>query len=211
MKQKFKQLVFIDDSGDPGFKIQKGSSPVFIIALVIFEDQLVAEEVSLSIKKLKRDLKFPDEMEFKFHKSSSKTKVKFLQTISTFDFKIRSIVVKKDRIYSNFLRISKESFFNYIVMQVLKHSKGYINQAKLKFDKRGEKRIRNELRVYLSQELNNRENHIFSDLKFVDSKQNVLIQLADMVAGCIAAKHKNTNTSWHNIIKNRIEDEWVFK
>lgn len=35
-------LVFIDDSGDPGFKIEKGSSSVFVIALVIFDDDLEA-------------------------------------------------------------------------------------------------------------------------------------------------------------------------
>jgi hypothetical protein len=67
MASSIKQLVFIDDSGDPGFKIKKGSSPVFVIALVIFDDHLVAEEVSLAVKKLKRELGFPDDMEFHFH------------------------------------------------------------------------------------------------------------------------------------------------
>ncbi len=31
-------LVFIDESGDTGLKIDKGSSKYFVIALVIFED-----------------------------------------------------------------------------------------------------------------------------------------------------------------------------
>lgn len=211
MKQKSKQLIFIDDSGDPGFKIKKGSSPIFVIALVIFDDVLVAEEVSLAVKKLRRKLKFPDDMEFKYHKSRFDVKTKFLQTIAPHSFRIRAIVVKKDKIYSNFLRTSKESFFNYIVMQVLKHSSKNLNQAKLKFDKRGEKRIRNELRTYLSRELENRRSHIFSDLKFVDSKQNTLIQVADMVASCIAAKHKGKNPELLEIIKRRVESEWEFK
>lgn len=43
-------LIFIDDSGDPGFKLHKGSSNIFIIALVIFDDDLEAEKTSLSIK-----------------------------------------------------------------------------------------------------------------------------------------------------------------
>jgi hypothetical protein len=29
-------LVFIDESGDPGFKLDGGSSPVFVAAMVIF-------------------------------------------------------------------------------------------------------------------------------------------------------------------------------
>lgn len=60
-------LVFIDDSGDPGLGTQ--SSPVFVIALVIFDDNLVAEETALAIKKLRREFRFPDDVEFKFHKS----------------------------------------------------------------------------------------------------------------------------------------------
>lgn len=43
-------LVFIDDSGDPGFKTEKGSSKIFVIAMVIFKDNLEAEKTSLSIK-----------------------------------------------------------------------------------------------------------------------------------------------------------------
>lgn len=36
-------LVFLDDSGDPGFKLDRGSSAFFVIACVIFEDKLDAE------------------------------------------------------------------------------------------------------------------------------------------------------------------------
>ena len=31
-------LVFIDESGDTGRKLEKGSSKFFVVALVIFED-----------------------------------------------------------------------------------------------------------------------------------------------------------------------------
>ena len=210
-KEKTKQLVFIDESGDPGFKVKKGSSPVFVIALVIFDDYLVAEEVALAVKKLRRELGFPDDMEFHYHRSRLEVKRKFLKAVAPHNFRIRAIVVKKNVVYSNFLRTSTESFFNYTVMQVLKHSRKTLNNAKLKFDKRGEKRIRNELRVYLSRELDNKNSHVFSDLKFVDSKQNTLIQVADMVASCIAAYHKGRSSGLYKIIKKRIESNWEFK
>jgi hypothetical protein len=103
------------------------------------------------------------------------------------------------------------SIFNYTVMQVLKHSRKSIQNARLKFDQRGEKRIRNELRAYLSRGLDNKSNHIFSDLKFVDSRQNALIQVADMVASCIASFHKGKNKELYQIIKKRIESDWDFK
>lgn len=206
-------LVFIDDSGDPGFQIQKGSSAVFVIALAIFDDNLEAEKTSLAIKELRRKLKVSDNYEFKFNKSERRFKDAFFNQVIQFKYRVRAIVVKKEIIYSLRLRTYKENFYNYIIMQVLKQSKGYIKNAKLKFDKRGEKAIRDQLRVYLSRELDNKTNNIFSDFKFVDSKQNTLIQLADMVAGSIFAAHARKVNSYLKLLEKagRIEDIWDFK
>jgi len=46
-------LVFIDDSGDPGFKVEKGSSKIFVITMVIFKDNLEAEKTSVAIKEVR--------------------------------------------------------------------------------------------------------------------------------------------------------------
>ena len=89
-------LVFIDDSGDPGFKIEKGSTKCFVISCVIFQDELEAEKTAVAIKQLRRNLKFPDTMEFKFNKSRKKVRIKFLQAINKFNFKIRSLVIEKN-------------------------------------------------------------------------------------------------------------------
>lgn len=205
-------LVFIDDSGDPGFKVEKGSSKVFVIAMVIFKDNLEAERASLAIKDLRRKLKMSDLSEFKFNKSSKKFRQIFIESIKKFDFKIRAIVVDKKDIYSQRLKTHKENFYNYVIMQVIKNSKS-IKNAKLKFDKRGEIEIRNQLRVYLSRELNNKKNNVFSDLKFVDSRQNTLIQLADMVAGSIFSFYTGKDKSYLEELKKskKVEDIWVFR
>lgn len=204
-------LIFIDDSGDPGFKLDKGSSAVFVISLVIFDDNLDAEEAALVLKKLRRKLLGSDKEEFKYHKSRPEIKKAFLEGVAGLNFRVRAIAVKKEKIHNNFLRVNKDSFFNYIVMQVLKHHNGTINHAKMRFDKRGEKKIRNELRVYLSNELDNKNQDVFTQLKFVDSKESILIQLADMIAGCIAAYHKEKDKDLYKIVKRRFQDVWEFQ
>ena len=205
-------LIFIDDSGDPGFRVEKGSSAVFVIALIIFRDTLEAEKTSLAIKELRRKLKVSDFYEFKFNKSNKKFKNAFFNAINSFSFKVRAIVVNKKLIYSPRLRNYKENFYNYIIMQILRNS-DKIKDAKLRFDKRGEKTLRNQLRVYLSRELDNRNKKIFKDLKFVDSKQNTLIQLADMSAGSIFAYYTGKDKTYLNKLKEnkRIEDIWEYK
>ena len=87
----FVVLVFTDDSGDPGFKVEQGSSKIFLIACVIFYDELEAEKTAVAIKELRRSLKFPDDVEFKFNKSSKKVKESILRSINRFNFKIRTL------------------------------------------------------------------------------------------------------------------------
>lgn len=206
-------LVFVDDSGDPGFKLDKGSTKFFVISLIIFDDELEAEKTAIAIKELRRSLKFPDDMEFKFNKSSKDVREKFLRTISSFCFKIRSLIIDKGLIRSNELKRNKNSFYSYAIKTVLKHSNSILN-AKVKIDGSGDRIFRKSFLGYLRRQLNSRQKRIIKNCKLVDSKGNVLIQMADMIAGSIRRfynKNKSDSEVYKDIIKRHIEDEWQFK
>jgi len=208
-------LVFLDDSGDPGFKIKKGSSPCFVIALVIFDDHLEAEACAVEIKKLRRELGLSDHFEFKFSKCCDRFRLAFLSRVARFKFRIRAIVMRKDLIYSQELRHSKESFYRYSIRMVLQHSFGTIKKARLKMDGHGDREFRRELQSYLRHQLQTiREaDPVLEDLRIVDSEGNVLIQLADMVAGTLrrfAEKEKSDAIKYREIIEKRIENVWNF-
>jgi len=207
-------LVFIDDSGDPGFKIDKGSSKVFVICCVIFDDELEAERAAIKIKELRRELKKSDHFEFKFNKSNKKYRIKFLERIKDSDFRIRAIIMPKDVIHSEELKTSKTSFYNYTIKLVLKHSTGKIKKAKIRLDGHGDRTFRRELLAYLRHNLDTADKGMIKDLRFRDSKRDVLIQMADMVAGAISRtfqKDKNDCKIYWDIIKKRKEDIWIFK
>jgi len=207
-------LIFIDESGDAGFKTSRGSSPYFVIVLVIFDDELVAEEVALEIKKLKRKLKLHDDYEFKFNKSNKKFKIAFLNIIKPFDFRIRAIVVNKEKVYSQKLRKETKSFYNYFLKCVLEQSNDTILDAKLRLDAIGEKKFKQALQTYLRLELNSQTKKVMNNLKFGNSKNNVLIQLADMIAGALRRYYENSKSdskNYWNIIKTKKEDIWKFK
>lgn len=206
-------LVFIDDAGDPGFQVTKGSSSHFVISLVIFDDELEAEKSSLAIKELRRTLKVSDQYEFKFNKTNRHFRLYFMNTVLPYKFRVRTIVVNKDRIRSYNLKQNKEKFYNYIIMQVLKNHNATIRDAKLKFDSHGEKILRDELRAYLSRELNNKEHRIFKSLKFVDSQQNTLIQLSDMVSGSVLSKFSGKDGQYFDLLMKagKFEDVWEFQ
>lgn len=207
-------LVFIDDSGDPGFKLEGGSSRYFVISCVIFTDSLEAEKAAVAIKQLRRDLGFPDEVEFKFSKSSQSVRSSFLQVLTPFDYSVRSLVIDKTIIRSDELRNNKNSFYSYAIKQVLSHSNNQIINAKIKIDGGGDRSFRKSFLTYLRKQLNSNDKKIMKNCKLVDSKSNVLIQMADMVAGSVRRSHledKKDADFYKNIIENKIQDEWFFK
>jgi len=207
-------IVFIDDSGDPGFKIAKGSSRVFVICCVIFDDELEAEKTAVKIKELRRRLKKSDRFEFKFNKCSREIRVEFLKTVVSSKFRIRAIVMPKEKIYSEELRRSKESFYNFTIKMVLKHNAGTVKDARVRLDGKGDRLFRQKLLVYLRRNLNTRERKVVKNIRFRDSRKDVLIQLADMVAGAINRSFQTEKTDaniYLGIIKSRVEDIWVFQ
>ncbi len=207
-------LVFIDDSGDAGFKLDKGSTEFFIISLVIFDDNLEAEKIAVAIKELRRELKFSDQAEFKFFKSRKDVRVKFLQTVNQFKFKIRSLVIDKKLIKSDNLKNNKNSFYSYVIKTALQYSNNSILNAKIRIDGSGDKVFRKNFLSYLRRQLNSKDRCIMANCKLVDSKKDVLIQLADMVAGSVRRSYDNSVTDsklYKSIISKHIEDEWLFK
>jgi len=207
-------LVFIDDSGDPGFNFEKGSTAFFVIACIIFSDDLEVERVGVSIKELKRALKFPDEVEFKFNKSSRKIREKFLKSVNGFDFKIRCLVIDKRIIKSDKLKNDKNSFYSYAIKSLLGNSGESILNAKIRIDGSGDRVFRRRFLTYLRKQLNTKQKKIIESCKLVDSKNNVLIQMVDMIAGSIKRSHDESKTDsliYKNIFKKHIEDEWKFR
>lgn len=207
-------LVFIDDSGDPGFKIKQGSSQAFVICCVVFDDNLEAEKCAVAIKELRRVLKKSDSFEFKFNKCSKSYRVKFLETVKPFKFRIRAIIMTKVDIYSDELKNSKTSFYNYTIKTVLKHSSGKIKNAKIRLDGHGDKIFRRELLSYLRRSLDDADREMIKNLRFRDSGRDVLIQLADMIAGSInrtTQRDKSDKDLYLDLVKRRKEDIWKFK
>lgn len=206
-------LVFIDDSGDPGFKLDKGSSTHFVIACVIFDDNLDAEETALKIKRLRRTLGWRDEHEFKFNKANRNIRLAFLNEIKGCKFRVRAIVADKLVIRSHDLRSNKEMLYNYMIKEVLMKSDGFIKNGRLRLDGHEDRAYKKAAKTYFRQHANPRGG-LIKDMKFVNSKNDNLIQLADMIAGAIlrtTQSRKTDSSIYYKAIAKRIEDIWYFK
>jgi Protein of unknown function (DUF3800) len=202
-------LVFIDESGDPGFKLDRGASPMFVAAMVIFETDEAARATQTAIEGSgARRLHKP---EFKFSKCSFDVRDQFFAAVRRCDFMVRAIVVEKKRIYSPRLMADKERFYEYFVKQMLKYDNGVLRDAKVIIDGSGDRAFRRDLNAALKQRL---EEGTIDDVRFKNSKNDVLVQLADMCAGAIARsyrKDRDDPSRWRAMIACRINDVWEFK
>lgn len=202
--------VFLDESGDAGFKFEGGSSAQFVIALVIFDDPLDAEETALAIKRLRQRLNMNEKYEFKFSKTDDYRRLQFLEAVKDCDFRVRVMVVDKRTLQNQTLRTDKESFYNYFVGQLFAHNSGSILGARLRVDGSGGREFKQAFQTYLRGKLTP---GTILKCKFVNSANDNLIQLADMVAGAVYRSYNpnKQDSSYLERIRHRIEDFWELK
>lgn len=193
-------LVFIDESGDPGLNC--GRSPIFAVAMVNFEDQEAAQGTESVIRDAMKRLHVGPE--FKFNKSKNDRRDGFFQAVQGCPFTVRAIVVQKQaQYYARDIKNSKESFYNFIVRQMLRHYADILKDAKINIDGELDRTSSNMFRVNIRRQIEIR------DLKFVSSKNDPLVQLADMCVGAIARSYRAdcANPSrWRDMLAPQIDD-----
>ena len=208
--------IFIDDSGDPAFKMAKGSTKYLVIACAIFETNSDAEETSMAIEKYRLALKFDDKHEFRFSKTKPNIRNTFLREVANYNFFVRAIVIDKRNIHSEYFRKNNKSLYNFAIKEVLTKSKHLIRNAGVKIDGSGGREMRQALQNYLKLQVNQSDVQSISKIKLVDSKSDNLIQLADMLAGAIRRSFEGDDADYYKAALYEItsrdkSDIWVFK
>jgi hypothetical protein len=201
-------LVCIDESGCSGFKA--GSTPCFVVVMVIFDNNEDAEKASNTIGKLRERLGVKPE--FKFSKCSNDIRTQFFAFLSDHQFKVRAIVVEKARIFSTHLRSEPEHFYNFFLQNLMRHNEDTIRNASIKIDGSGDRKFKQALFAYLRKQLTA---GTIRKLRFANSRNDNLIQLADMMAGAIARSYPGRNRDpdgrWRRMVHRQIENVWEFR
>lgn len=196
-----KQLIFIDDSGDPGFK--STSSANFVISAVLFTDSKIAMNVSKCISGFRKSLGWRHDNEFKFSKVRKDIVIELLGLVSKYDLQVYAVYIDK----SNFKYVSQiidqEKLYNWTIKELLITIP--VEEAKIKIDGRSSKRNMLKTATYLRRELNINSRKV--EIKFEDSVNDNLIQLADLIAGSINRsinKDKTDTKTYINIVKHKV-------
>jgi len=201
------QLIFIDDSGDPGLKLNRMASRYFVITCVVFDDCVCAEEASATIKRLKHDLNIKQTTEFHFKSDSHKRRLQFFEGTKRINYRVRAIVVDKKH-FNAPAKMDADNFYKFIIKEVLDKYKD-MKTARVYLDGGGGRNYRKRTVSYFRKSLN-KTGRKMSDFKFVDSETDNLIQLADMVAGAIRKKYNTNKDDYYKLFKKKIENLWEY-
>jgi len=202
-------LVFIDESGDAGFRLDKGSSAVFAVAMVMFDDHDVARETAAAIDTARAN--WAGLREFKFSKASKDARDAFFEAVSPFSFRVRALVVRKEQIYSGRLRTDKEAFYQFFVKTMMKFDNGRLQAARIIIDGSGERTFRRDLQAHLKKHT---AAGAIKDVRLKDSRGDSLVQLADMCVGAVARSYRTDrpdHNRWRRMIRNKLDDVWDFE
>ena len=200
--EKARQLVFVDDSGDPGFK--KASSSNFVMAAALFVDSEVAVSLSKRISDYRKTLGWRDDYEFKFTKIRKDIIIKLLEIVSDYNFQIYAVYVDKPSFYQTISIIDKEKLYNWTIKELLVSMP--LRDAKIEIDGRSSKQNMHKMATYIRREINSSGDKKLK-IKFENSVNDNLIQLADLIAGSInrsMCRDKTDSKIYIDIIKDKI-------
>lgn len=199
-------LVFIDESGDSGLKIEQGSSRYFMIGLVVFEDNDEALACDQRIQLLKKEIGWRQDSEFHFKRNSDRIREAFLRAVAPYNFFYYGVVINKDpaKLYGDGFR-NKESFYKYTCGLVFENAKEKLINATIVIDESGNLDFKRQLGKYLRRKLNS-NGKIVGKVKMQRSTSNNLLQLADYVASSInrsIQNNKKKSDDYRKIIGHR--------
>ena len=199
-----RQLVFIDDSGDPGFKVGTSSS-TFVMASAVFIDSESAQLVDDAISRYRRSLGWKDSHEFKFRTAAKSIKLEFLRIVNRYNFDIYAVYVDKVKYPNMFKLTDNNKLYNWSTKELLAIMP--LEGAAVRMDGKYTKQHKLRVKTYIRRELNSGESKKVADFDTSDSRRDNLIQLADIIVGSINRSFQNDKTDsdeYINIIRKKI-------
>lgn len=170
-----KILAFIDETGDPRFNDGSSSSLEFSAILI---EAVNENSVISSLNAIKEKLQLP---EFKSsHIRKENRRIKILLEIQNIEFKFINLVIDKSKVFGEWKNYPTV-FYKYTQKILNSELHRLYTDRSVTIDKFGNECYQNSLREYLNKNL---QLSLFDNtINIGSAKDNVIIQLADFIAG----------------------------
>lgn len=173
-----KQYLFIDESGDIGSITRRGASRVFVMSAIHFPDKISTMLAVEKIQALKKHLKIPEGYEFKYQKTRGLYKEAFFGNMKNVECQAFALVVNKKPSDPN---TSYGKYLGHLFTQVKRTLPTGSLAFHIVIDGKGSKRYLMEIKKAVK----DKSPHDQLDIRYSNSKNDELIQIADMVSGLV--------------------------
>jgi len=199
-------IALMDESGNTSNKPSPGTSQYFVVGVVLFQDNDVANECDARIDKLREELGYVHDFEFHFTDNSDRVRKAFLNAVKDYDFQYFAAGINKysEKFPEEFKNRDAE-LYKYISAVTLSSCLPFLNASPLIIDKSGSQAFQASLRKYIREELNDKDGKHIKKFKPQESVKNNLLQLADYCVGIIARKMSDKKgwADYYRIISKR--------
>lgn len=201
--------IFLDESGDLGFK--KSSSKWFLFTIAMIDNPRALERV---VKRVWRPLKKRHKRLGELHASHEKdiTRKRVLKQLGEInDLKVLCVILNKKKVYVD-LQNQKNYLYNFTANILLDrlHNKEVLKPNEpihLFIDRKDTKKVLRENFVsYLTGSMKKRRDGQFV-VELHSSHENKSLQAVDFISWAIFRKYERGDFEFYEIIKNKIIDE----
>jgi hypothetical protein len=191
-----RSYLFIDDSGDTGFK--KSATSHFLIAALLVIDEEQKQKITEAIDLFRRNLGWTELHEIKFNTTEKRIVIDFINFVKKFDYSAHIMVLDKSKVNRNKIPKNRVSLYFQIIKELL--LKLDLTNPVITIDGRADKTFAKEIKTYLRQSL---RDHGVNDSRIylVDSRKSSLIQLTDIVVGAVARSYRKEKTDSQTYLK----------
>ena len=205
-------FIFLDESGDLGFDPKKKNSKFFVITVISCNNKRPIEKVVRKIHaQLRKKVKRLSGGILHSYKEKPRTRTHLLKMLTGKDFSIMTIYLNKAKVYTK-LKEQKHVLYNYVTNILLDRimSKKLIDTDKsvtLIAAKRETNKFLNEnFRDYLKKQTDIKHKiKVIVEIK--SPSEEKALQAIDFVSWSIFRKYEYLNSSYYNLIKEKIVEE----
>lgn len=189
--------VFLDETGAFGFDFSKPncSSHFIIVAVLVNESQL--NTVTDSMESIRKKYFQTGEIKSSnIREKQYKRRIRILKEILALPINFALLIVDKTKIYEDsYLRTQHKTFYKFFYQQIYSDLLNSIKDISIHPDQVGDKQDLEEFSRYYYRKAE--PYSLFHDIDFAfdDSKNSLLVQVADIVAGSIAKNIDATRKS----------------
>ncbi|MEW6610186.1 MAG: DUF3800 domain-containing protein [Patescibacteria group bacterium] len=190
--------LWIDEASDCGFKFERGSSRFFVVAAVFLGCE--AKEIEITMERLRLELRLAQDFEFKFSRCKRTFREAFLRTLSERLIRYKAVVVDKRELTAPALKFHPHQLYCEAVRRLFYDNDPPIVESVLVIDEASAQIHRREFNAVLKQYMSK---NVVRKIRQQRSRNNAMIQIADMIAGSIFREYERGDPHYHEMIMNK--------